>query len=111
MITNKRDVRDSLIMIKPLPVESVTKSGLLLDFQKAGQRQRGDQPVKGIAVSVPEIFKADIPEGSFVLYEDLNGGYFADFEGEPYFWTKPMNILAVMENPENVHVPIFGVQG
>lgn len=108
MITNKRDVRDSLIMIKPLPVETVTKSGLYVDFVQGGERLRGDQPVKGIAVGVPKVFQEAIPVGSCVLYDDLSGGFHADFEGVEHFWTKPAMVLAVLERPEVVEIPVVG---
>lgn len=109
MITNKRDVRNSLIQIKPLPLESVTKSGLYVDFMSNGERVRGDQPVLGVVVAVPDVFSRDIPKGSKVMYSDLDGGYFMDIEGEKFFFTRPANIHAILPEEVNVEIPIYGV--
>lgn len=111
MITNKRDVRDSLVAIRPLPIESVTKSGIVVDCIHAGERIRGDQPSKGQIVSVPEIFSGTMPRGAYVLYTDLAGGYFVPVDGVELFFTKPGNIFMVIDSPESVDVPIYGVSG
>lgn len=108
-IVNKRDVRKSYIAIKPLPLETVTKSGLLVDFMRSGERNRGDQPVMGVVVSTPEVFKNDLPVGAKVVYSDLNGGYWAELDGQTYFFTYPSNIHMVVGFETNVEIPIFGV--
>lgn len=108
-LVNKKDVRKSLIMIKPLPLETITKSGIYLDFMSKGERIRGDQPVMGIIKSAPEIFKNDLPKGAKVIYSDLDGGYFAEFEGEKYFFTHPKNIFMVVGHEDDVQIPIYGV--
>lgn len=109
MINNKRDIRHSLVMIKPLPLESVTKTGLYVDFMSNGERIRGDQPVKGIVVSTPSAFERDIPKGSIVMYSDLDGGFRAHVDGTEYFFTRPANIHAILPEEVNVEIPIYGV--
>lgn len=85
------------IMIKELPLEEISKSGLITNFMKGGQAVRGDGPFKGEVISVPVLQKENIPVGSTVLYEAYRGGYDVSLEGEDYFITKLENIWAVLE--------------
>lgn len=86
------------IWIKELPLEETTKSGLLIDFIKGGEKLRGDAPIKGRVVAVSDKWKDKIPLESTVLYLYWNGGWEVPISPtEELFVTKPENVWAVID--------------
>jgi len=87
------------VCVKPLPLDTITKSGLLVDFMVGGEKVRSDGPFKGVLISYPQDRTL---EGKVCLYDDLNGGFPLTLDGTDYFITKPKMVYAVLDGDHSV---------